>query len=150
MHFFIVKRKTVAILLILCCSIFVTSIWILSGSKKSVTTINQYEEKVRDIHLVTGEFKAKTVDGKEIEAYRWDPGTIFINKGENIRLKIFGINGREHPFIIEGTKIKGTVTQNKETVIPLQFNEEGVYRLICLTHPDKEHNGPMIAYIIVD
>lgn len=100
--------------------------------------------------MVTGEFKSKTVDGKEIEAYRWDPGTIFIKEGENVLLKVYGVNGREHPFMIEGTNIKGTIKQNKETVVPLQFSDEGIYRMICLTHPDKDHNGPMIAYIVVD
>ncbi|RSD26317.1 hypothetical protein EJA10_15245 [Mesobacillus subterraneus] len=100
--------------------------------------------------MVTGEFKSTTDDGKEIEAYRWDPGTIFLEKGEKVRLKILGINGKEHPFIIEGTDIKGVVKKGEETVVPLQFDMEGTYRLICLTHPDKENNGPMIAYIVVD
>lgn len=150
MHFLIVKRKTLGILFIIFCSVFITSIWIFSQTNKTITTINQYEEKVRDIQLVTGEFKAKTAEGKKIESYRWDPGTIFVSEGEKIRLKILGVNGREHPFKIEGTNIKGIVKQNEETVIPLQFNEEGVYRLICLAHPDKDHSGPMIAYIIVD
>lgn len=126
-----------------------TSIWLFLNNK-TIATINQPQEKNREIHLVTGEFKAKTIDGKEIEAYRWDPGTIFVNKGEKFNLSIFGINGRSHPFIIEGTNIKGTVEQNKETVLSLQFEKEGVYRIICLTHPDRAHNGPMIAYIIVD
>lgn len=149
MHFFILKRKTLAIIFIICCSIFVTSIWFFSNSK-AITTVNQSEEKIRDIHLVTGEFKSKTIDGKELEAYRWDPGTIFVDQGEKIRLNILGINGREHPLIIEGTDVKATIKQGEETIIPLQFEKEGVYRLICLTHPDKAHNGPMIAYIIVD
>ncbi|WP_147534858.1 hypothetical protein [Bacillus marasmi] len=149
MHFFIFKRKTLAIFFIIFCSLFVTTIWLFVDSQKDIPTI-QPNEKPREIHLVTGEFKAKTLDGKEIEAYRWDPGTIFIKEGEKVQLKVFGVNGREHPFIIEGTNIKGTVKQNEETDIPLQFSDEGIYRLICLTHSDKEHEGPMIAYIIVD
>lgn len=147
--FFNTEEKTLAIIFIICCSIFVTSFWLFTNSK-AITTINQTQEKVRDIHLVTGEFKGKTIGGVDIEAYRWDPGTILVHKGEKIRLNILGINGREHPFLIEGTSIKGTVKQNEETIIPLQFQKKGVYRLICLTHPDKMHNGPMIAYIMVD
>lgn len=102
------------------------------------------------INMVTGEFKSKTSDGKEIEAYRWDPGTIYVPKGKNVKLSIYGVNGKEHPFIIEGTKIEGTVKKGKETIVNLRFNKEGIYRLICLTHPDIEHNGPMIAYIVVE
>ncbi|MGP4068687.1 cupredoxin domain-containing protein [Halobacillus sp. B29] len=104
----------------------------------------------RVINLVTGEFKAETADGKEIEAYRWDPGTIFVEKGEPIKLSIFGVNGKEHPFFIEGTDIKGVVQQGKETIVDLKFDKEGVYRLICTTHSDINSNGPMIAYIVVD
>lgn len=104
----------------------------------------------RLIHLVTGEFKTTAEGGKTIEAYRWDPGTIFVEKGERIKLIIYGVNGESHPFIIEGTDIKGEVKKGKETVVRFQAEKEGVYRLICLTHPDKDHSGPMIAYIVVD
>jgi heme/copper-type cytochrome/quinol oxidase subunit 2 len=102
-----------------------------------------------ELNMVTGEFKSE-VDGKEIEAYRWDPGTVVLPKGENVKLSILGVNGKEHPFIIEGTDIKGVVQKGKETVIDLKFDKEGIYRLICTTHADIEHNGPMIAYLVVD
>ncbi|HWO76644.1 MAG TPA: cupredoxin domain-containing protein [Bacillus sp. (in: firmicutes)] len=104
-------------------------------------------EEVRDIHLITAEFKTTTPDGKEMEAYRWDPGTIFIEKGEKVNLKLYGINGMEHPFYIEGTDIKGTVRKGEETVVSVQFDEEGVYKLICTTH---QGHAPMVGYIIVD
>ncbi|KHE70184.1 hypothetical protein LD39_11895 [Halobacillus sp. BBL2006] len=104
----------------------------------------------RIINLVTGEFKAETVDGKKIEAYRWDPGTIFVEKGEPFKLSIYGVNGKEHPFSIEGTEVRGVVQQGKETVVDLKFDKEGIYRLICNTHSDIASNGPMIAYIVVD
>lgn len=100
--------------------------------------------------MVTGEFKSTTEDGQEIEAYRWDPGTIYVPKDESVTLSIWGVNGKEHPFYIEGTNIKGIVKKGKETVLDLRFNKEGVYRLICTAHSDVHHNGPMIAYIVVD
>lgn len=104
----------------------------------------------RTIQLVTGEFKATGPDGKMIEAYRWDPGTIYVKKGESIRLSIFGVNGASHPFIIDGLNIKGEVKQGKETIVSFRANKPGVYRIICLTHPDIAHNGPMIGYIVVN
>ncbi|RWZ59127.1 hypothetical protein EQV77_07380 [Halobacillus fulvus] len=100
--------------------------------------------------MVTGEFKAQLPDAQEIEAYRWDPGTIFVEKDEKVQLNIYGVNGQEHPFYIEGTDVKGVVKQGKETLVDVSFDKEGVYRLICTTHPDKASNGPMIAYIVVD
>ncbi|WP_181347829.1 hypothetical protein [Thalassobacillus sp. CUG 92003] len=121
------------------------------GGDKPVTTFSETAKPGdRVINLVTGEFKAKTADGKEIEAYRWDPGTIFVEKDEPFTLSIFGVNGKEHPFVIEGTDVKGVVKQGEETLIDLKFKKEGIYRLICTTHANIESNGPMIAYIVVD
>ncbi|MGJ9383412.1 cupredoxin domain-containing protein [Salipaludibacillus sp. CF4.18] len=101
------------------------------------------------INLVTGEFKSETEDGEEIETYRWDPGHIHLPKGEPITLSIYGVNGMEHPFVIEGTDIKGTVKKGEETLLNLQFNEEGTYRLVCTSHSSIENNGPMVAYLEV-
>ncbi|PYZ94681.1 hypothetical protein CR194_03885 [Salipaludibacillus keqinensis] len=101
------------------------------------------------LNMVTGEFKSETESGEELESYRWDPGTLVIPKGEPVTLSIFGVNGKEHPFIIEGTDVTGTVKKGEETVLHLQFNEPGTYRLICTTHATIENNGPMIAYLVV-
>jgi plastocyanin len=104
----------------------------------------------RTIQMVSGEFSSKTADGKQIEAYRWDPGTIVVHKGEKINLSIYGVNGDSHPFIIEGLNVKGEVKKGKETVVSFTAQKEGIYRIICTTHPDIAHNGPMVGYIVVD
>lgn len=59
--------------------------------------------EARTIHLVTGEFKSTDANGKTIEAYRWDPGTIHVKQGEPINLSIFGVNGTNHPFMLSLT-----------------------------------------------
>ncbi|OIJ15227.1 hypothetical protein BKP35_05100 [Anaerobacillus arseniciselenatis] len=101
------------------------------------------------IQIVTGEFSSKTDDGKEIEAYRWDPGTIFVPKGQDVKLSIFGVNGKSHPFYIEGTNIKDEVRKGEETIVKFRFEEEGIYRIVCTAHETIEQNGPMIGYIVV-
>lgn len=108
---------------------------------------NNQEELI--IHMITTEFKTKTEDGKEIESYRWDPGTIFVPKGKEVTLSIYGVKGKAHPFYIEGTNIKGNVKKGEETRIRLRFDEEGIYRIVCTAHEKIEQNGPMIAYIVV-
>lgn len=105
---------------------------------------------VRTIQLVTGEFKSTGPNGKTIEAYRWDPGTVYVKKGENVRLSFFGVNGASHPFVIEGLNMKGEVKKGEETVVSFRAEQAGVYRIVCLTHPDIAHNGPMIGYLVVD
>ena len=149
MHFFVVKKSALYLVGVLALLAIIGSFW-MNFKSDATPAISQQKETVREIHLVTGEFKSSTEDGKEIEAYRWDPGTIFLEKGEKVRLKILGVNGKEHPFIIEGTDIKGIVKKGEETVVPLQFDKEGTYRLICMIHTKAENSGPMIAYIVVD
>ncbi|MGG3889690.1 hypothetical protein [Metabacillus fastidiosus] len=105
------------------------------------------QTKNLEISMIAVEFQSKMTDGREIEVYRWDPGTIYIPKEEDVTLRIYGVNGKEHPFFIEGTNIKGVVKKGEETAIPLHFKEEGVYKLICTTHTAE---APMTAYIVVD
>ncbi|SDO89845.1 Cupredoxin-like domain-containing protein [Paenibacillus sp. yr247] len=143
----IVKRKhlylAAAVLILL-----LSGVLFLSRGKILPTLAEPTAE--RTIHMVVGEFKSTTKDGKTIEAYRWDPGTIVIQKGEKIKLSIYGVNGESHPFLIEGMNISGEVQKGKETVIHFTANQEGTYRIICLTHADIAHGGPMIGYLVVD
>ncbi|QOY35640.1 hypothetical protein AWH56_023705 [Anaerobacillus isosaccharinicus] len=89
------------------------------------------------INIITTEFESETEDGKEIEVYRWDPGTVFVPKG------------KEHPFYIEGTDISGKVKKGEETRVKVRFDKKGIYRIVCTAHETIEQNGPMIAYIVV-
>ncbi|OIK11555.1 hypothetical protein BIV60_17910 [Bacillus sp. MUM 116] len=148
MRFLVFKKETLLFFLAIGFVLVTISAWIMLRAGDTAV-INQNSE-IREIHMVTVEYKTQTRDGKELEAYRWDPGTIILQKGEKTKLYINGINGEEHPFYIEGTSIKGTVKKGEETVVPLQFDKEGTYRLICEVHSDKAHNGPMIADIVVD
>ncbi|MNT97662.1 hypothetical protein D3C72_2400340 [compost metagenome] len=59
------------------------------------------------------------------------------------------MNGESHPFLIEGLNISGEVKKGKETIVHFTANQAGTYRLICMTHTDMGHNGPMIGYIEV-
>ncbi|MDE5415429.1 MAG: hypothetical protein LPK26_11740 [Bacillaceae bacterium] len=130
--------------------LFIGFSWYIFNSRAVTEAGSQTVAEKFEIHMVTSEIKSKTDDGKVIESYRWDPGTIYVPKDKKVSLTIYGVNGKEHPFIIEGTDVKGTVKKGEETVLDLHFTEEGIYRLICTAHANKDHNGPMIAYIIVD
>ncbi|MBM7661920.1 plastocyanin [Bacillus mesophilus] len=149
MRFLIVKRRWLiytglSLVLIMC------SILFFRPNALPVDGNTDVEHDLYTFHMVTGEFSSKTENGGEIESYRWDPGTIVVPKGEEIKLSILGVNGKEHPFFIEGTNAKGVVKKGEETILTLKFSKEGTYRLICTAHPDKDHNGPMIGYIVVD
>lgn len=150
MKFLVFKKETLLFFLAVGIVLASISAWFMLKAGDTTVFNQQPDHKTRQIHMVTGEFKTTMKDGKEIEAYRWDPGTIVLKKGEKVNLIISGINGAEHPFYIEGTSLKGTVKKGQDTLVPLQFQKEGTYRLICEVHPDRAHNGPMIAYIVVN
>ncbi len=146
MKFIVIKRKwlfLVAAVVLASCAYFY--------SNGAIPTFQNIQEKTNSLeyHMVTGEFSTTTKDGKKIEAYRFDPGTIVVPKNEEVSLRIFGVNGEEHPFYIEGTNIKGTVKKGEETFVSLNFKEAGTYKLICDTHSHEGHGMPMIAYIVV-
>jgi heme/copper-type cytochrome/quinol oxidase subunit 2 len=147
MKFIVIKRKW---LFLVVAAILVGSLYFFTN--EAIPTLQNSPEQGNElvINMVTGEFSSTTSDGKKIEAYRFDPGTIVIPKNEKVTLSIFGVNGEEHPFYIEGTDIKGTVRKGEETMVPLHFKEEGTYRLICDTHSHEGHGVPMIANIVVD
>jgi plastocyanin len=142
-----IRRSQLIVLAVGICAILLVS-YLWERSKSLPTDAMPVSERV--FHMVTGEFKTTTKDGKEIEVYRWDPGFIFVNKGENVKLVIMGVNGESHPFIIEGMNIQGTVTKGKETIVNFHASKEGIYRIICFAHPDAANKGPMIGYIVVD
>ena len=150
MKFLVFKKETFLFFAAIGFFLVAITAWYLLKAGDTTVFNQQPNQQGREIHMLAVEFKGKMKNGKELEAYRWDPGTIVINKGEKVTLFIHGINGEEHPFYIEGTNVKGTVKKGEETVVPLQFNKEGTYRLICEVHADRTHNGPMIADIIVD
>ncbi|EXX84873.1 hypothetical protein BG53_10220 [Paenibacillus darwinianus] len=99
--------------------------------------------------LVTGEFKSVGTDGKEIEAYRWDPGTIIVPRGETVQLNITGVNGASHPFVIEGLGVRDEVKKGQTTIVTFVAKKPGIYPIICLTHTVPAQGGPMVGYIVV-
>lgn len=133
------------------CTLLAVLLFVFGSFGDSLPTFSgSEEEKAREVNIVTGEFKAENADGEQIETYRFDPRTIFAEAGEPLKLNIYGVNGEEHPFVIEGTEEQGVVHQGNETVVDVKFDKEGVYRMICTTHSDFETDGPMVAYIVVD
>lgn len=149
MRFVVIRKKWIVIAAVLFAVIGSGSWFYLNQDAAEVISAQHADEKA-EIHMVTGEFTSKTDDGRKIEAYRFDPGSVTIQKGEAVTLTIHGVNGAEHPFRIEGTDIKGVVKKGEKAVIPLKFDEEGTYRLICDTHSSHGQGAPMIAYIVVD
>lgn len=115
-------------------------------TKPSVAT--SASDNVQVFHLVTGEFTS-TDNGKTLESYRFDPGSIYVKKNQPVELRISGINGQSHPFVIEGLGIEATVNKGKTTVVKFTPKQAGTYTIICQTHTEQNSGAPMIGYLYV-
>lgn len=150
MKFLAIKKDT--ILFFLAAGVVFAAIygWFMFKEDSTMVFNQQADNEVREIDMITAELKSHSVDGKQMATFRWDPGTIFLEKGEKVNLYISGIGNEDHPFYIEGTDISGTVSEGEQTLVPLQFEKAGTYRLICETHAHRDHSVPMIGYIVVN
>jgi heme/copper-type cytochrome/quinol oxidase subunit 2 len=101
--------------------------------------------------IVTNELKTKATDKTpELEVYRWDPGFLVVDKDKPVTLHFYGVKGKEHPFEIVGLGVKGNVEKGKVTTVTFTPKEAGTYPIVCLVHPTKEKNGPMVGYLRVE
>ena len=70
----------------------------------------------------------------EISTYRWEPGTIVVNQGDVVTLEIIGINGKEHPLIIEGYDVSATVKRGQITSVTFTADKAGIFKITCGVH----------------
>lgn len=89
--------------------------------------------------------KLEKQDGRwETEAYRWDPGVVVAYTGEKVRLRFWGVNGKEHPAYIEKFAPGFTVRRGRMTEVAFTAGAPGLYRIVC-----RVHQPSMVAYALV-
>lgn len=127
------------------------AIWLFENAfrKQTAETGSGMNRSVK-ISIVTNEIKYASPDGKKvIEAYRWDPGTVVVHEGDDVTLEFYGIKGESHPFLISGYNLQGKVERGKLETVRFRADKTGDFPITCLTHPDIQHNGPMVAHLVV-
>lgn len=152
---YVVRGRTVLAVLALAAFALVVYAW--DGARMPLLPVMGEPEATSEpgggravtVHIVTGEFASRLPDGKEIEAYRWDPGTVVVRKGDRVTLHFHGVNGAKHPFEIRGYNVRGTVEKGKQTTVQFVADRAGIFEIVCLAHPDGAHNGPMVGYLHV-
>lgn len=142
----ILSRKKIQFYTIMAVVVILAGAYI--GWQQTKPALAPANDSTQVIQLVTGEFTA-TLDGKKLESYRFDPGTVVVNKGQPVELRISGINGQSHLFVIEGLGISGEVHKGKTTIVKFTPKEAGVYSIICQTHSEPNSSGPMVGYLVV-
>ncbi|MBM2826760.1 MAG: hypothetical protein HW403_824 [Dehalococcoidia bacterium] len=75
------------------------------------------------------------VDGKwETSAYRWAPESFTVFQGDDVELKIFGINGADHPANIKGYVDSFNVKRGQLTTVNFKADKVGVFKIVCTVH----------------
>lgn len=121
----------------------------LDWVSQQASTSQSSQTTDKTFHIVTGEFKTTTDDGQELEVYRFSPGHLTVNKGDQVTLNIHGVNGHEHQFQLDAFGVSGTVEQGKTTSVTFNADKPGTFELVCDNHATHEQGGPMVAYITV-
>lgn len=79
--------------------------------------------------------KEPNKDGKwEVETYAWLPGSLTVYQGDEVTLKVVGINGAEHVVTIEGYDLKYVVKRGEITTVSFKAQKAGIFEIICHLH----------------
>ena len=72
------------------------------------------------------ELKSPDAEGRwEVSTYRWEPNQIIVNQGDEVTLEILGVNGAEHPTVIEGYDLSFTVKRGQLTTVTFTADKAG-------------------------
>ena len=81
------------------------------------------------------ELKAPNAEGRwEVSTYRWDPSQIIVSQGDEVTLEILGVNGAEHPTVIDGYDLSFTVKRGQLTTVTFTADKAGVFQFRCGIH----------------
>lgn len=70
----------------------------------------------------------------EVSTYRWEPSQIVVNQGDEVTLEILGVNGDQHPSILDGYDVNFTVKRGELTTVKFTADKAGVFPFRCGTH----------------
>ena len=91
------------------------------------------------------ELKPPDANGRwEVSTYRWEPSQIIVNQGDEVTLEILGVNGAEHPTVIEDYDVSFTVNRGQLTTVTFTADKPGVFPFRCGIHQPS-----MVGEVIV-
>lgn len=89
--------------------------------------------------------KAPDADGRwEVSTYQFSPASFVVNQGDDVTLELVGINGKEHPTIIDGYDVAFNVMRGQVTRASFKADKAGVFNVIC-----QIHRPAMTAQLVV-
>lgn len=125
-----------------CCAVIASSCGLLLWPAQVYAQTVTYQ-------IVTNEIKAKQKDGTKTEVYRFDPAVYVVQEGDDVVMNIRGLKGHDHPVVLQGYNLQDVIHRNQVSTLRFKASKVGFFRLICTSHADSEHEGPMEGYLVV-
>jgi hypothetical protein len=80
----------------------------------------------------------------EIAVYLWSAQQIIVTEGDEVSIDFVGINGAEHPTVIEGYDKSFTLKRGEVKPVTFKADKPGVFKIIC-----SAHQPTMVSELIV-
>jgi plastocyanin len=86
-----------------------------------------------------GDYDAENPDKFQVATYMFAPGAMGVVTGDNVTLRMFGVNGDEHQIFVQapdGSTVVDlfTINRGRELTVAFEADQAGHYKLICTTH----------------
>ena len=86
-----------------------------------------------------GDYEPENPDKFQVATYMFAPGAMTVAKGDDVSLRMFGVNGDEHEIFIQapdGTKVveEFVINRGRELTVNFDADQTGHYKVICINH----------------
>lgn len=86
-----------------------------------------------------GEYDADNPNKWQVATYMFAPGAMSVVEGDDVTLRMFGVNGDEHQIFVQapdGSTVVDsfTVNRGREVTVGFTADQAGHYKIICTTH----------------
>lgn len=86
-----------------------------------------------------GEYDAENLNKWQVATYMYSPGSMSVVQGDQVTLRMFGVNGDEHTMFVQApdgsTVVESfTVNRGREVTTSFTADQAGHYKIFCTTH----------------
>jgi len=90
-------------------------------------------------YTAPGDYDAENPDKFQVATYMFSPGAMSVISGDQVTLRMFGVNGDEHTILVTApdgsTSVDNfTVNRGREVIVDFAADQTGHYKVICLNH----------------
>jgi len=86
-----------------------------------------------------GEYNTENPNEWQVATYMFAPGAMSVVQGDEVSLRMFGVNGNEHTMTVQApdgaTVVESfTVNRGQEVTVDFTADQAGHYKIFCASH----------------